>query len=147
MEFVNLKYRMAGDYSVQAYGAAGTGVPESSLTPLVNAKTTFLGGATTTDVENLSAFVQIPAILLPQINRSFRLGGSPVLLVVCQRFFGSCHVGRLGNYAKNRGIYQEGLQAGRAIDRKIQLFYKDDLLVAMPICQHRIKRFPFHKLA
>src|SRR5437867_5499419 len=39
---------VAGDYSVQAFMAAGSGVAESSLVPIAAARTTFLGGATTT---------------------------------------------------------------------------------------------------
>ena len=39
---------VSGDYSVQAYMAAGAGVPEGSLLPIATAKTVFIGGATTT---------------------------------------------------------------------------------------------------
>jgi len=39
---------LAGDYSVQAYMAAGAGQAEGSLLPIAGAKTVFIGGATTT---------------------------------------------------------------------------------------------------
>jgi len=39
---------VAGDYSVEAYMAAGAGAPEGSLVPIASTKTVFIGGATTT---------------------------------------------------------------------------------------------------
>jgi len=39
---------LAGDYSVEAYMAAGLNMPESSLNPIAASKTTFLGGPVTT---------------------------------------------------------------------------------------------------
>ena len=39
---------VAGDYSVEAYMATGTGVPAGSLAPIASTRTVFIGGATTT---------------------------------------------------------------------------------------------------
>jgi hypothetical protein len=39
---------LSGDYSVQAFMAAGSGQTEASLQPIAGAKTVFIGGATTT---------------------------------------------------------------------------------------------------
>ena len=39
---------VSGDYSVQAFMAAGAGQPQGSLVPIAAAKTVFIGGATTT---------------------------------------------------------------------------------------------------
>src|SRR5439155_27250991 len=46
---------VAGDYSVQAFMATGAGVPEASLVPIAAARTTFLGGMTTTSTGNPGA--------------------------------------------------------------------------------------------
>ena len=46
---------VAGDYSVQAFMATGAGVPEASLAPIAAARTTFLGGMTTTATGNPGA--------------------------------------------------------------------------------------------
>jgi len=46
---------VAGDYSVQAFMATAAGVPEASLVPIAAARTTFLGGMTTSATGNPGA--------------------------------------------------------------------------------------------